>query len=477
MRRLIEDLRQGAARCAAASAAAVALLVLPQAAFAQGVDGRYEIVVPSGKSEVLEFPERYTDIMVANPEIADVLPLSTRSVYVVGKKLGSTAISVYGPGKRLLSAVNVAVSPDVTGLKARIHDVAGREDGVKVSAANDSIVLSGAVTSGPKANQIVALAETYAPGKVVNMMTVQGTQQVMLSVRFVEMERSLAKELRVNAATPSAGIPAGTFSVIPGRSYVQFGNSVAGQDRFGIFQGIIRSGDLNLDILVDAVENRGLAKTLAEPTLVAMSGDTASFLAGGEFPVPVSTTDEADRGRITVEFKQFGISLAFTPTVLDDGMINLVVAPEVSSLDPTASVNTGGILIPGLKVRRARTTVELRDGESFTIAGLLRDEYRNDIKQFPFLGDLPVIGALFRSSGYQKQESELVIIVTPHLAQPTQGRAATPADKFIPPSDFELFVFGAQRASPLFVNAEDRALMGLDPKKGGLDGTYGHVLH
>ena len=156
MRRLIEDLRQGAARCAAASAAAVALLVLPQAAFAQGVDGRYEIVVPSGKSEVLEFPERYTDIMVANPEIADVLPLSTRSVYVVGKKLGSTAISVYGPGKRLLSAVNVAVSPDVTGLKARIHDVAGREDGVKVSAANDSIVLSGAVTSGPKANQIVA---------------------------------------------------------------------------------------------------------------------------------------------------------------------------------------------------------------------------------------------------------------------------------------------------------------------------------
>jgi pilus assembly protein CpaC len=360
-----------------------------------------------------------------------------------------------------------------------MHEVAPGEDSVTVSAANDSIVLSGPVSSGPKAQQIVALAETYAPGKVVNMMSVQGTQQVMLSVRFVEMERGLAKQFRANASSPGLGAPNGTFQVIPGKAYFQAGSSTSGQERFGIFQALLRNGDVNLDILVDAFESKGLAKTLAEPTLVAMSGDTASFLAGGEFPVPVSTqpATAGGAGTITVEFKQFGISLAFTPTVLEDGVINLVVAPEVSSIDPTASVTTGGLTIPGLKVRRAKTTVELRDGESFTIAGLLRDEYRNDITQFPFLGDLPVIGALFRSSGYQKNQSELVLVVTPHLAKPTLARAAAPGDHFVPPSDFELFVFGAQRATPIFSNPEDRALMGLDPTKGGLEGGYGHVLH
>ena len=464
-------------------AAAVAFFWAPEAASAQAV-ARQEVVVPVGKSQVVELPERYVDVMVAGPSIADVLPLTTYSIYVVGKKLGSTAITVYGPGRHVVAALDIVVSNDLPGLKARIHDLAPGETGVKVSAANDSIVLSGPVSSGAKAEQIMQLAQTYAPGKVVNMMSVQGTEQVMLSVRFVEMDRNIAKQLRVNAATPSAGIPNGTFKVIPGKSYVQFGNSVTGQERFGIFQGLIRNGDLNLDVLVDAFETKGLAKTLAEPTLVAMSGDTASFLAGGEFPVPVAQNNSGGGSggatgggtAFTVEFKPFGISLAFTPTVLDDGVINLVVAPEVSSLDNTSSVVANGITIPGLKVRRARTTVELRDGESFAIAGLLHDEYRNDISQFPVLGDLPVIGALFRSTGYQKDETELVLVVTPHLAKPVMGRVATPADHFVPPSDFELFLFGAQKATPLFSTPEQRALMAVDPTKGGLEGGYGHVL-
>ena len=465
-------------RIMVAAASVFLMLAMPLAAMAQG-DGRYEVTIPTGKSEVLQIPGRYTDLMIADPAIADVLPLSTTSVYVVGKKLGSTALSIYGPGKRLLSAITVVVTADTGGLKARMHEVAPGEDSVKVSAANDSIVLSGPVSSGPKAEQIMALAETYAPGRVVNMMSIQGTQQVMLSVRFVEMERNLAKQFRVNTSSSGLGAPNGTFQVIPGRAYFQAGNSTAGQERFGIFQALLHNGDVNLDVLVDAFESKGLARTLAEPTLVAMSGDTASFLAGGEFPVPVSTqpVTAGGIGTITVEFKQFGISLAFTPTVLEDGVINLVVAPEVSAIDPTASVVSSGLTIPGLKVRRAKTTVELRDGESFTIAGLLRDDYRNDIQQFPWLGDLPVIGALFRSSGYQKNQSELVLVVTPHLAKPTLSKASTPNDHFVPPSDFELFVFGAQRATPLFANPEDRALMGLDPTKGGLEGGYGHVLH
>jgi len=468
------------ARLLAGSAVALALLGTPAAGWAQSADGRQEVIVAAGKSQVIELPERFTDVMIADPAIVDVLPLTTRSVYVVGKKAGTTVVTIYGPGKRMLAGVNVMVSSDVGGLKARIHELAPDETGVKVSAANDAIILSGEVSSGPKAKQIVELAGTYSP-KVVNMMSVQGTQQVMLSVRFVEMGRNQAKALRVNTATPSAGLPIPNFSIIPDKSYIQTGNTSAGQDRFGIFQGLIRNGDLRLDVLVDAFESKGLARTLAEPTLVAMSGDTANFLAGGEFPVPVAQNNSGGSGNgsfsaITVEFKSFGISLAFTPTVLEDGVISLLVAPEVSTIDTTTSVVSSGISIPGLKVRRAKTTVELRDGESFAIAGLLANDYRNAITQFPILGDLPVIGTLFRSTEYQRNETELVLVVTPHLARPTQGQSATPNDHFVPPSDFELFLFGAHSATPLFSTPEQRALMAVDPAKGGLEGRYGHVL-
>lgn len=463
-----------------AAAAMAALLALSCGAGSALAQARPEVVVSTGKSEVLQTPGAYRDLMIANPEIADVLPLSTNSVYVVGKKMGSTVLSIYGPGKTLLSSVNVVVSADVNGMKTRLYELMPNENGVSVSAANESIVLSGSVSSAPRAQQVVALAESYAPGKVVNMLSVQGVQQVMLSVRFVEMERSVAKDLRVNTASPVAAPPGRPFPAIPNEPYLTMGDTVIGAsalDRFGIFQTLIREGDINLDILFDALETKGLVKTLAEPTLVAMSGDTANFLAGGEFPIPVAQSTNSGVSTITVEFKQFGISLAFTPTVMDDGVINLVVAPEVSSIDRTASVVTNELLIPGIKVRRAKTTVELRDGESFTIAGLLRDDYRNDIRQYPWIGDIPVIGALFRSTGYQKNETELVLVVTPHLATPIRGRAATPADNFVPPSDFELFVFGAQRAMSTARTPEERALMAVDPEKGGLEGKYGHVLY
>lgn len=468
----------------AVSACAAVLLALgaasiasPGAAQAQEA-AAYELVVPVGKSQVLEAPS-YTDLMVAGPEIADVLPLSTTQVYVVGKKMGSTVLSIYGPGKRLISSVNVVVSADVDGLKQRLHEVLPDETGVNISAANDSIVLSGRVSSGPKSQQIATLADTYAPGKVVNMMSVQGVQQVMLSVRFVEMERTVAKQLKVNATSPNVSPPGTPNGIAVSRPYLATGTSPIGGTigNFGVFQTVIRSGEVNLDLLFDALETKGLVKTLAEPTLVAMSGDTANFLAGGEFPIPVAQSSSSTSQTITVEFKQFGIALGFTPTVLDDGMINLVVAPEVSAIDPTTSVTTSGLTIPGIKVRRAKTTVELRDGESFTIAGLLKDDFRSDIQQYPFIGDLPIIGALFRSSGYQKNQTELVLVVTPHLATPTRGRAATPADRFVPPSDFELFLFGAQHAMSTPRSAEERALMSVDPSKGGLEGGYGHVLH
>jgi len=447
-----------------------------------GQTSTYEVVVGNGKSQVIELPTAYADVMVADPKIADILPLNTHSVYVVGKSLGATALTIYGPGKRLIAAVNVVVSPDLDGFKSRLHEILPGEKDVAVRAANQSIVLSGTVSSGPVLQQVATLADTYAPGKVVNMMTVEGVQQVMLTVRFVEMERTTAKNLSLNVQGATGPLDAHgnhQFNLITGDSVastVAKSASAFGAAGLG-FTGA--AGDLN--ILFDAMESKGLIKTLAEPNLTTMSGETANFLAGGEFPIPVATSSSGGAAgsspTISVEFKQFGIGLAFTPTILQDGLINMVVNPEVSSIDPTTSVTTGGISVPGLKVRRARATVELRDGESFTLAGLLKDDYQNTVNQFPFAGDIPILGALFRSTGYQRDQTELVIVVTPHLVTPRRGYAAAPTDHFVPPSDFELFVLGAQRGSGVNIAPEDRALLSADPTKGGIDGPHGHVLY
>jgi pilus assembly protein CpaC len=461
----------------AAFMTAVALFAVTGTGLAQDAGSTAApIVIGVGKSKLVELPAPYSDVMIGNPKVADVVPLNPHSVYVVGKGMGSTALTLYGAGRRVIYSSDVLVSADLDGLKARLHDVLPHEGNVSVSTANQSIVLSGTASSPAALQQILTLADTYDPGKVVNMMSVQGTQQVMLSVRFVEMERTTAKNLGINVQqTPSRGNP--SVTVATGETLLGQATTVA--NSFGLASLAWRVGGGDLTVLFDALETKGLIKTLAEPTLVAMSGDTANFLAGGEFPIPVAqqSTGGTALPVITIEFKQFGISLAFTPTILQDGMINMVVNPEVSSIDPTTSIQLGDISIPGIKVRRAHTTVELRDGESFTVAGLLSDDYQSNINQWPFLGDLPVIGALFRSTGYQRDQTELVIVVTPHLVTPKRGPTATPADAFVPPSDFELFLFGNQRGKAENLQPEDRALMSAEPGKGGLDGPYGHVLY
>ena len=324
--------------------------------------------------------------------------------------------------------MNVTVSADLDGFKNRLHEILPDEKSIQVRAANQSVLLYGTVSSPVALNQVVSLAETFAPTRVVNMMTVEGTQQVMLSVRFVEMNRTTAKALRLNVEgnyrpDPVTGVP--RFKFTSGDTIGSAASAAA--DAFGLAAGLFKGPDGNLTLLLDALETKGLVKTLAEPTLVAMSGDTANFLAGGEFPIPVAQSAASTSGglaTLTVEFKQFGVALGFTPTILKDGLINLVVNPEVSAIDPANSVTSGGIVIPGLSVRRAHTTIELRDGESFTIAGLLKQDYSNQIRQMPFIGDLPILGALFRSTAFQRDETELVIVVTPHLATPRRGRAA-----------------------------------------------------
>lgn len=446
-----------------------------QAALAQapaGASDTVEIVVPVGKSQVIELPAPYSDLMIAEPKVADVLPLTSRSVYVVGRSIGSTSLTVYGPGRRLIAAANVVVSADVDGLKARLHDIMPTERDVSVHAANQSLVLSGVVSSPAALKKALALAESYAPEKVVNMLGVEGTQQIMLSVRFVEMQRTTAKNLKLNVnRLPTNSDP--SITVFTGDTNVKNGGFLV--DSFGAASAVFNG---NLELLMDALETKGLIKTLAEPNLVAMSGDTASFLAGGEFPIPVaqSSGNDDDVPTISVEYKQFGVALAFTPTLLSDGLINVAVKPEVSAIDPTISIDLGSIRIPGIKVRRANTTIELRDGESFTIAGLLKEDYENQVRQFPFVGEIPILGALFRSNGYRRDETELVIIVTPHLVTPRRGQIAAPGDGFVPPSDFELFLFGSMNGKAR-VRPEDRALISADPNKVGLEGPHGHVLY
>jgi pilus assembly protein CpaC len=442
-----------------------------------------EVIVAAGKSQVVQFGENYSDVMVADPKIADVLPLNSRSIYVVGKAAGSTALSVYGPKKQLIAAVSVTVSADIDGLKSRLHEILPREGDVSIRPANQSIVLSGTVSSPESLHQILILADTYAPGKVVNMLQVEGVQQVMLQVRFVEMSRATAKDLHINLASPTPAAKGSGFQIVTGDD-VTSNNGAAtlttnAATAFGGLFSRIATGSGDLNLLFDALETRGLTKTLAEPNLVTMSGDTANFLAGGEIPIPIASSSSVGGGgvpTITVDYKDYGVGLAFTPTILKDGLINLVVNPEVSSIDPTVSVNTGLVSVPGLKVRRAHTTVELRDGESFTIAGLMQSDYQNNIRQFPWLGDLPVLGTLFRSTDFQRNETELVIVVTPHLVIPRKGAGATPIDHFLPPSDFELFLIGAQRGSDDYLSPEDKALISSDPK-GGVDGPHGHVLY
>ncbi len=419
-------------------------------------------VVALHQSQVLRLETPFADVLVGNAEIADVLPLTDRSIYVLGKGLGTTRLTLYEKNKRLIAVVDLVVTYDVEGLKRRLNELMPGER-IEIRPANDALVLSGAMSNATRMAQALAVAERFAPGKVTNLMAVNGSQQVMLAVRFAEMQRTAVKELGITSDLSIGNkFSLGTVGGIPDAA-------------FGVVSKSLATGKLALSVVLDALEKKGMVRTLAEPNLIALSGDTASFLAGGEFPIPVA---QSDNNSITIEFKPFGVSLAFTPTVLGDGLINIVVAPEVSRPDPTNSVSLpGGLRIPGLTTRRAKTTVELRDGQSFAIAGLIQSDFQDSIRQFPGLGDVPVLGALMRSSDFTRNESELVIIVTPHLVRPAAAEAmASPADRFTPPSDIELFLFGRNEgAQP--GRAGGRSGAGLVvPGAAGLDGPHGHII-
>ncbi len=397
--------------------------------------------VVAKKSQVVEIGRAYASALVAEAEIADVVPLSDHSVYILGKKIGATRITVVGADQKIIQIIEVEVTPDVDNLRAKLKENLP-EAHIRVSTINGGIVLSGTVFDAPAVEQAMAIARRYSPDAVTNAMSVAGPQQVMLEVRFVEASRSASREIGISTRVrgPSASSDTNGQVFDAGIGALQTAALMSGAVPFGTLLARVLEGGTNVDLMLRALEERDLARRLAEPNLVTTSGDTASFLAGGEFPFPVSASDN----RISIEFKQFGVALAFTPTVLNGGLINLKIAPEVSDIDESTTVEVNNVRIPGLIVRRANTTVELKDGQSLAIAGLLQHSTRTGQQQLPWIGQVPVLGALFRSASYQKQETDLVIIVTPRLVKPARPDEplATPLDKPLVGNDVDLFVNG-----------------------------------
>jgi pilus assembly protein CpaC len=346
--------------------------------------------------------------------------------------------------------MDIAVGPDVIALDDQLRQLVPGEK-IDAHISNDSVVLTGVVSSAGAADRAVQLARTYAggPDKVVNLMSMGSSQQVMLEVRFAEVTRTAGKEIGVKLSAQSRG---GSFSGVSGvdsgstainGATLPLLTSTAISGSFSVLRKSFSIGNTDITALINALETRGLAKTLAQPTLVALSGEKASFLVGGEFPVPVNQTNNGASGGITVEFKPFGISLSFTPTVLGDRTISLVVNPEVSAIDNNASLRIGDLVIPGLRTRRASTTLELRDGESFALAGLLSRDFETTVEQIPLLGSIPILGALFRSSGFKKGETELLIVVTPHLVQPIRPeQVRLPTDRVLDPREGDTILMG-----------------------------------
>jgi pilus assembly protein CpaC len=459
------------------------------------------ITVTVGKSEDVHTDQGFIDIVVGDPDVADVNPLTDHALSILGKKIGTTRVTVYGPDKKAVGIFDIEVSYDVSRLSTEIaRFTAG---GIRVSSIDGRIMLSGTAPDAVTLDRAVTIARQFAPD-IINTVEVTQPQQIMLEVRFIEASRQASRELGVqwnvfgSNAIANVGnqVPASQLPITsPGGSFQQPGVAVGGPNispssvtmspivaagvlsgasPFGFLVGRLIGGSNPLDVELNALEQKGLVRELAQPNLVALSGDTASFLAGGEYPIPVP----GSLGQVTIEYKKYGVGLAFTPTVLNKGQINLVIKPNVSQLDPAHSVSiAGGISVPALTVREASTTVELRDGQSFMLGGLLQNESQTSQDQLPWLGDVPVLGALFRSAAYQKNETDLVIMVTPHIVRPLRPTdpVHTPLDGTLPGNDVDFFLMGQAEVSPalarLAVGAINRPYVGhiLDlPKNGGV---------
>jgi pilus assembly protein CpaC len=423
-----------------------------------------------GKSTLLRLQHPIDRISVGNPSVADVTLISQREIYLLGKALGATNVIVWSKGGPA-TVIDVTVNADLTPLEAELKQLLPDESDIKVTSASGSIVLRGTVADAVKADQAVALAEAWrarltrdlvlpvqagqggttisvgggsavrdsvaaAGPRIINMLKVRDPQQVMLEVKVAEVSKTVLE--RIGLTLAQQGTSGGsTFTFLSQSNFLNQLLGSASITRANVFDAL----------QIDAQKDDGLVKMLAEPTIMAISGQEASFRAGGKIFIPVARENNLSGGvTITLEEKEFGVGVKFKPTVLAGGRINLKVAPEVSELNSTGNPFTtvGGVtsVIPSFTVRRAETTVQLNDGQSFMIAGLVKNDVAESVNRFPGLGEIPILGALFRSSEFQKDKTELMFVITPRLVRPLPPNYALPSDAYIEPSRGEFFLEG-----------------------------------
>ena len=417
------------------------------------------------KSTDILLPAKVRDVIVGNPEIADVMVRSPTQIYVIGRAAGQTNIVLLDRNGRTMKRLEVDVALDSQAVREALAQVLPNERSIQVSAVNDSLYLSGSVKTDAAAGTAKALARRFvsADANLVNLLRVSNDQQVLLHVKVVEMQRTVVKELGVGVST-TRNIGLGGHPQLTGST-----TSSIGQITSSYFGAATVTGIGTLTSNLNMLENQGLIRTLVEPNLTAVSGETATMLAGGEIPIPVADVN----GAISVEFKPYGVLLNFTPTVLDPGRLSLKMSTEVSAIDNNnkTAVSTT-ISVPAFKVRRAGSTVELPSGGSIMIAGLLQNDLTGNVSGLPGLMDIPVLGTLFRSIAFQRNETELVVILSAYVVQSVDRPDAfsLPSDGFAPASDIKLYLFGKLQET----YTERGAAPPVSPSQ--LQGPYGFIV-
>lgn len=432
--------------------------------------------VQPGTSTTVNTNRSFSDLVIGDSSIADAVPLSNVSFYIQGKKTGFTNISIYDSNKKLLGVVDVRVERDSANIESAVRAVVPYAD-VRVHTLGDQVQLSGVVANAVDMKQALAAAQQFSNKPVLNALSISDVQQVSLEVRVLEAKRSVGRDLGVKlsggngnntvfgsgtglAVNPLDGGGVGTFlsDNTSGSNRILSGNAAFGT----LVANVLGTAGVRVDLVIDALEQKGLVRRLAQPNITTVSGESASFHAGGEIPVPTNISD----GDVSYTYHPYGVVLKFVPTVLEDQKINIRVMTQVSELDGTLEVNG----FPAFTSRKAEAVMELRSGQSFAMAGLLQVVNQRDIEQLPWLGNLPILGALFRSTSYQKQETDLVIVVTPRLVRPAASNEQlfSPLDQTRPSNDPELFLLGLMEV--------DKDMLRQFRSGAGVVGPYGHRL-
>ncbi len=433
-----------------------------------------------GKSALLRTDYAVKRVSIADPEIADFVVLGSREINLVTRSVGETNVILWDRAGRAQSIIELIVGRAHGAVESTLREVMSADD-IRVQSVGNSIVLKGSVDGAADVDRALRVAAALMPekkgeGQIINLLEVGSNQQVMIEVTIAEMSRTFTREMETNFAVQDlrgdTGFQAFNFQDSLSRLELtdDFSNgALLFNDRVNLLLSAFDGANARYDLLLNFLKGRGLVKILAEPTLVARSGQSSNFLVGGEVPIPIA--QGGGFNSITIRFKQFGIGVEFTPTVLDANRIHMEITPEVSEPDFTLGTAVAGSTVPGFRTRRASTGVELGDGQAFAIAGLLSDDVREAASQYPVLGDIPVLGTLFRSKQYRREETELVMIVRPRLVKPLDGdRPALPTDNFVEPSDYEFYLTNAMEGR------DSGSSETADTTPSGMFGKTGHRL-